>query len=426
MFTINLFFMRNSVLLFCILATTFLFSCDKNSGGNNENLPAPIPLVLPEGGIQWTKSGNNSAMNLFSIVNELQEREENIVLSPFSLNMALAMVWNGADGETKAAIQKTMCMADYSPEKVNECFKILRETVVKTDPTVQLALANSIWYCLDLPVKNGFVQTNKTFYNAEVSEVDFLDPQTPAIINQWCSDHTNGRIREILKTIPGDAAMYLLNALYFKGSWANEHGFNKAATADKQFTKEDGSKITVKMMQQNNTLGYYRDEHLALTLLPYGNNAFSMVFVLPNSGGSFDDLAVQLKQDGYWEQCLASKEIYDVDLYIPRFKTEYEIQLNDALKQSGMEVAFGLDADFSGISDVPLFISEVKQKTYIEVNEEGTEAAAVTSIGMEFTSAGPSPDPQKAVFCADRPFLFAIQENSTGTILFMGKIGNPL
>jgi serpin B len=150
-----------------------------------------------------------------------------------------------------------------------------------------------------------------------------------------------------------------------------------------------------------------------------------MLFVLPNLGISPDDLATQLKQESYWEQCLSSIETYDVDLYIPRFKTEYEIKLNDALKQSGMEIAFGEMADFSGISDSPLFISEVKQKAYLEVNEEGTEAAVITSISMDLTSAGPPPEPEKVTFRADRPFLFAIQENSTGTILFMGKIGNP-
>ncbi|MDR2682843.1 MAG: serpin family protein [Dysgonamonadaceae bacterium] len=422
--------MKNAVLFFTLLSmVVVLFSCNENKdidNGNNGTLPEPIRLVLPESEIRMTKSGSIAAMNLFSIINSLQEEDENVVLSPLSLHMALAMVWNGANGETKEAIQQTLCLSDFSPEEVNAYFKKLRETFVKTDPTVQLALANSIWYRLGFSVKSGFIQTNKTYYDAEVSEIDFSNTQTPEIINQWCSDHTNGRIKEMIETIPTDAAMYLLNALYFKGTWANEHGFSKPATSDERFTKADGSQTTVKMMQQNNTLPYYKDEYLTLTALPYGNNAFSMLFILPNSGVSFDALATRFKQEGYWEQCLASRETYDVDLYIPRFKIEYDITLNEALMQSGMGIAFTTSADFSGISDTPLCISKVKQKTYIEVNEEGTEAAAVTAIEMKFTSVGPPPEPKKVTFRADRPFLFAIQENSTGTILFMGKIGNPL
>jgi serpin B len=419
--------MKKSILLWVTLFVISLCSCTKSDEENGTGtLSEPINIQLSETEIQLTESGNNSAVNFFSIIHELQNKDENIVFSPLSLNMALAMVWNGANGETKQAIQKIMGMADHSPAEVNEYFKKLREAFVKTDPTVRLALANSIWYCLELPVKTDFINTNKTWYNAEVNKVDFTDPNTPAIINQWCSNHTNGLIKEMIKTIPADAAMYLLNALYFKGSWANKCGFNKSTTADALFTKEDGNKITVKMMQQNNTLSYYWDEHLALSVLPYGNHAFGMVLILPNPDISFDDLTTQLKKEGYWERCLSSIETYDVDLYVPRFKTEYEIKLNDALIRSGMGIAFSIDADFSGISDVPLRISEAKQKAHIEVNEEGTEAAVVTSIEMLYnTSGGPSPDPKKVTFRADRPFLFAIRENSTGAILFMGKVGNP-
>ncbi|MDR2804289.1 MAG: serpin family protein [Dysgonamonadaceae bacterium] len=417
--------MKILILFWATLMSILLFSCDENSNGNEDTLSSPIIISLSDAEIQMKDGGNHSAMNLFSIIHELQDNDENIVFSPLSLNMALAMVWNGAGGETKQAIQKTMGMNDYSPKEVNEYFKKLRESFIKTDPTVQLAIANSIWYHQDFSVKDDFIRTNKTWYNAETNKIDFDSPQAPTIINQWCSEHTNGRIKEMVKTISSNTVMYLLNALYFKGAWADEFGFNQSATANAPFTKEDGSKVTVQMMKQNRTLDYYKDDYLALTSLPYGNQAYSMLFVLPNSGVSFDALVTQLKQEGYWEQCLRSISTYDVNLYIPRFKTEYEIKLNDALKESGMGIAFGKMADFSAISDIPVFISEAKQKSFIEVNEEGTEAAAVTSIEMMVTSAGPPPEPEKVTFRADRPFLFAIQENSTGTILFMGKIGKP-
>jgi serpin B len=416
----------NKMILFSgILTFASLFACNE-SGNNNENvenLPAPLLIELSDAEIQMTESGKISSMNFFSTVHELQGKDENIVLSPFSLNMALAMVWNGAGGETGQAIQQAMCMSDYSPGEVNEYFRKLREMLAKTDPGIQFALANSIWYRLGFPVKSDFINTGKEWYNADVSEIDFSDSNAPARINQWCSDHTNGLIGKMIETVPGTAMMYLLNALYFKGNWADQYGFDKP-TQDEPFTKEDGREITVQMMHQNRILGYYRDEYLALTALPYGNGAFSMIFILPLDI-SFDDLASRLKQENYWEQCLALTGSGEVDLYIPRFKTEYEIDLNGALKLSGMEIAFSGEADFSGISDIPLCISEVKQKAYIEVNETGTEAAVVTDIEMVLGSAGPAPDPEKVIFRADRPFLFVIQENSTGTILFAGKIGNP-
>jgi serpin B len=416
--------MKKTVALLSILSVIFLFSCNEN-GNNGGSLPDPIHLQLSEAETEMAKNGNTSAMNFFSVVHELDGAAENIVLSPLSLNMALAMLWNGANGETGQSIQQIMGVGDYSPKEVNGYFKKLRETFVKTDPSTQLSLANSIWYRLDLPVKTDFINTNKIEYNAEINKIDFTDSQAPTIINQWCSNHTNGLIKEMVKSIPENTVMYLLNALYFKGKWADGYGFNQSATKDDVFTKEDDSELTVKMMQQNSILGYYKDEYLSLTSLSYGNQAFSMVFVLPNSGVSFGNLAAQLKQEDYWKQCLASMTAYDVDLYIPRFKIAYEISLNDALKQLGMGIAFTGNADFSGISDTPLCISQAKQKTFIEVNEVGTEAAAVTQIGMDLTAAGPPPEPEKVTFRADRPFLFAIRENSTDTLLFLGKIGNP-
>jgi serpin B len=295
--------MKKTVALLSTLSAVFLFACDGNdNNGNSENLPAPILLQLSEAEIQMTKSGNSSAMNFFSVVNELQKDKENIVLSPLSLNMALAMVWNGANGETEQAIQQTMGLGDYSPEEVNKYFDNLRKTFVKTDPSTQLSLANSIWYHLGFPVKAAFIETNKTWYDAEVREIDFSDSQAPAVINQWCSDNTNGLIKEMIETIPSNTMMYLLNALYFKSQWADQFGFNPSATTNEQFTKEDGSEVQVKMMRQNNILEYYQDDYLQLTALPYGNKAFSMLFILPQPDVSFAGLATRLKQEGYWEQ----------------------------------------------------------------------------------------------------------------------------
>ena len=416
--------MKNFLLVLSgLVAGIFLSACNNENEPGKNNYSDPIQINLSTTEFRMAEESRNFAAGLFSVVHELQTNDsesENIAISPLSLNMALAMTWNGADGETKQAIQEAMGMGDYPQSEVNDYFKKLRETFVKTDPTVKLAIANSIWTRQGFPVKSGFYDVNRNYYQAVVREVNFSSPNTPSLINQWCSDNTNGLIKEMIKVIPPDAMMYLINALYFKGEWSDKYGFDTSATRDAMFTKENGSSIQVKMMNQNNELPYYRDEYLSTASLPFGNNAFSMAFFLPNEGVSFAEMLNQLKQPGYFSRCLQSVGKADVDLYIPKFKTEYEIPLNETLKQLGMGIAFTEFADFSGISDIPLYISSVKQKTSVSIDEEGAEAAAVTVVGMINTSVR-----QTNVFRADRPFLFAIRENSTGVVLFMGKIGKP-
>ena len=417
--------MKNSVIVLSFLAVGIFLSACNNETGNENNYPDPIRIDLTTTELQMANESQNFAANLFSVIHESMindSESENIAISPLSLNMALAMVWNGANGETKQAIQEAMRIGDYSQSEVNNYFKKIREAFVKTDPTLKLAIANSIWSNQGFPVKPSFYDINKNFYRAEVKEVDFSSPNTPKLINQWCSDNTNGLIKEMIKEIPSDVVMYLINALYFKGEWSDKFGFEKFATHDATFTKENGSSIEVKMMNQNNTLPYYSDEYFSTTSLPFGNHAFSMVFFLPNESVSFTEMLNQLKQPGYLTKCLQSGGRSVVNLYIPKFKIEYEITLDETLRQLGMEIAFSNFADFSGISDVPVCISTVIQKTSVAIDEKGAEAAAVTVVGVDMDAA---PPPQKVVFRADRPFLFAIRENSTGVVLFMGKIGKP-
>ena len=416
--------MKNSIFVLSFLIVgIFLTACENETGQGNNNSPGPIEINLSATELQMAGESQNFAANLFSVINGLKANDENIVISPLSLNMALAMVWNGANGETKQAIQQAMGMGDYPQSDVNDYFKKLREDFVKTDPTVKLAIANSIWTDQDFPVKQSFYDVNKNYYQAGVKEVDFSSPNTLSLINQWCSDNTNGLIKDMLKEIPPDVVMYLINALYFKGEWSDTYGFDTSATSEAAFTKEDGSSIQVEMMSQNNTLKYYHDGYLSATSLPFGNNAFSMVFFLPNENVTFSEMVNQLKQPGYLANCLQSGAFANVNLYVPKFKIEYELGLNDALEQLGMGIAFSGDADFSGISDVSTSISNVLQKTSVSIDEKGGEAAAVTVIEMTWTM--PNSDSQEAVFRADHPFLFAIRENSTGVVLFMGKIGNP-
>jgi len=378
--------------------------------------------IIPFSATEMTKSVNNFSMNFFATAYEELKSDENIVLSPLSLNMALAMVWNGANGDTRQGIQQAMGMQNYSQAEVNNYFLNLRKELTTVDPDVKLALANSIWYDNGFPVKTDFITVNKNYYDAEVNEIDFRAPDAPDQINQWCSDNTNGLIKKMINAIPDDVVMYLINALYFKGLWADGCAFAPEYTHQSYFYKENGKNISVDMMsQKREDIDYYSDDRLEMVSLPYGNGAYSMVFALPK--GSFAEMLLQLKENGYWSSCLSNLKPQEVQLSIPKFKVEYEPEpnLNEILKKLGMEKAFiPFSADFSGISNVELFISQVRQKTFIEVDEKGTEAAAVTIVEGTFTSV-----PSYPVFFANRPFLFVIQENTTGTALFMGKIGNP-
>ena len=420
--------MKNSNFTLSILAVCiFLSACNNEIEPDKNNYPDPIRIELSKTELQIANESQDFAANLFSVVHELMANDpesKNIAISPLSLNMALAMVWNGANGETKQVIQKAMGMGDYPQSEVNDYFQKLSEALLHTDPTVKLAIANSIWTRQGFPVKNSFYDVNRDYYKAEVKEVDFSSPDAPALINQWCSDNTNGLIKEMIKEIRGDVRMFLINALYFKGEWSDKYGFDLSATREASFMQEDGSSIQVKMMSQNNTLPYHHDEFLSTTSLPFGNNAFSMVFVLPNENVSFAEMLNQLKKPEYFSNYLRSGGKAEVDLYIPKFKIEYEITLNKTLNQLGMGIAFTDLADFSEISEIPLCISNVKQKTTVAIDEKGGEAAAVTVAEATVTSINPT-DPKKVVFRANRPFLFAIRENSTGVVLFMGKIGNP-
>ncbi|MDR2651975.1 MAG: serpin family protein [Prevotellaceae bacterium] len=406
-----------------VLFGLIISSCDSKMTDDPFIKSEPIKIELTSNEVLMTAENNNFAFDFFATLYDNADDTENMVVSPFSLSMALAMVWNGAEGETKREIQETLGLGNYPEDEVNAYFKKMYDAVLETDPNTKLAIANSIWTHEGFPVKQAFYDINKTWYNAETYELDFSSPDAVTTINKWCADNTNGLIDKIIEVIPGDVVMYLMNALYFNGIWSSK--FDASQTQKQPFYKEDGTTVTADMMFQNQMLGYYEDEHLALAALNYGNGAFSMIFALPNQDVTFDAMLNQLTQPDYFANSVqtALQPSYDVDLFIPKFKIEFKQDLNTTLMYMGMILPFG-NADFSGISDIALAISRIFQKAYIDVNEKGTEAAAVTVVSMEVTSA--LPEPQKVTFRADRPFMFAIRENSTGAILFMGKVGNPV
>jgi serpin B len=400
--------------LLLIVALVFSAACSQEGNKIPDVLPDAEPITLRAALTPKIDKDNSFAFDLFRHVYQ-SDKSSNIFISPLSVSMALSMTLNGAVGETREEMEKAMQLAGFSPDEINEYCKTLREALLKVDPSSEFAIANSIWYRTGLKVEDDFLKTNRESFAAEVNEADFTAPATLKRINKWCADNTNNRIPEILDGIPGDAVMYLINAVYFKAIWRMK--FDKGLTSDRTFKREDGSMQTVSMMRQVENFNYSDDEVAAYLRLPYGNGAFDMLVALPHEGKTVDELVDHLGEGKFNPK--ASGLSTEVNLQLPRFKTECKYDLKNVLMEMGMRSAFA-DADFSGITrNAPIRISRVIHKTFVEVDEEGTEAAAVTAVEMELTSAGPRPPVN---FIVDKPFVFMIRENSTGVILFIGAI----
>lgn len=415
----SIFMRKKNRLLSVILIGMILFmvSCEKSDLKiNPKDLGDPIKIELRGAETKIVKTDQQFAFEFFSqVFNE--EKGESFMVSPLSLSMALAMTSNGAAGETEIAIQKTLKMEDYNAIEINEYYKKLKDALLITDPSTKLSIANSIFTNKFIAIKPDFLNTNKKYFDAETSTLDFGSVEAVGVINKWAYDNTNGLIKDIIDKTTSDDLMYLLNAIYFKGIWTSK--FDKKNTSKKEFRTEDDTKKNVDMMHQTANFNYTEDEIMQMVQLPYGNEAFSMMVLLPKSGKKQNDVVVALQDESYWNNISSTLRDSEVELYLPRFKTEYSKKLNEILIDMGMGIAFSNAADFSGMSDYAAAISLVKQNTYISTDEEGTEAAAVTVVGIETTSEGP---PKKVVFDANRPFIYIIRENSTGAVLFMGSV----
>ena len=360
--------------------------------------------------------------NLFNAIRET-EQNKNIFISPFSVSVALAMTLNGASGETEQAITDTLQLQGIGSESINTGYAGLRHALHTSDPKVILAIANSLWARQDVPFKQDFLQQNTQFFGAEVSTLDFMDPNTLTTINQWVNTNTNGKIPKILDEINSDAVLFLINAIYFKGSWQIE--FDPAHTRDGPFYLATGAEKQVPMMTRNGDYAFYENyeaEFQAISL-PYGNGRMSMYIFLPYRESDINTFLDSLNTEN-WERWVSQLREQELFLSMPKFKLEYEKTLNNPLHAVGMGIAFAPGrADFSRMADLEalgknLYIGEVLHKAVVEVNEEGTEAAAVTSIGVRATSLPPQ-------FIVDRPFFFAIRDNETKTVLFMGTVVDP-
>ncbi len=368
-------------------------------------------------------AGNSFGFKLFSRINTA-ETGKNIFISPFSVSMAFGMLLNGANGSTLDSLEKALGDAGMSLNDINNAYESSSTYLTTLDDKVLFQNANSIWYRDGFQVLPDFLNVNKRYFNADVDSLDFALPSAAQTINSWVNTKTNGKIPTIIDgPIPSSMVMYLINAIYFKAAWT--YKYDSSGTKDAPFTCADGSIATCKLMSQEDTFAYYADNSVQAIDLPYGDRSFSMTVVMPPAGTSIDQFASTLTQE-QWNTIINKLDSAKVDLYMPKFELKYSKSLIDELKALGMGIVFDpLRADLTHISRIGgLYVSNVLHKTYIDVNEDGTEAAAVTLIGFVTMVQNPN-EPVIKVMRIDHPFIFAIREHQTGTILFIGKIVNP-
>ncbi|MFP4123055.1 serpin family protein [Coleofasciculus sp.] len=392
---------------------------------NAQNSPNPQAPELtaqqpnPSVDTKLVEANTKFGFKLFSEILQ-QDSDKNVFISPTSVAIALAMTYNGARGETQAAMANALELQGMSLSEVNQANEALKTTLENADSDIQLSIANSLWARQGISFKPDFLQRNQQLYDAQITDLDFANPESLRIINNWVNENTNGKIPQIISEIQPDDILFLINAIYFKGNWTEQ--FDKDKTVDRPFYLADGTQKEHPMMSQSGEYQYYEDDTVQAISLPYGEGRLSFYVFLPRENASLDTFEQQLTPEN-WQQWMNQFGKRDGSIVLPRFKLEYEIQLNKALKALGMDVAFDDRADFSNMTEEDVLINQVKHKTFVEVNEEGTEAAAATSIGMVLTSAAIPQTPFEMV--VDRPFFCAIRDNQTGTILFMGSIREP-
>ena len=399
-----------------LAALVGLTACESLTGPGAARKPlTALPRELSAAERSVISASNRFAFGLLREVDRA-DTASNVFISPLSASMALGMTLNGARGATRDEMRATLGFGTTPMDEVNASYRSLIDLLRGLDRGVEMRIGNSIWARQGYPFEEAFFQTGRKYFDAEVSTLDFGAPSAPATINAWVDRSTNGKIKTIVTSIPGNVVMYLINAIYFKGAWTEP--FDPRMTRQAPFTRADGTRQQVRMMNRKAPVRHLSGPDFQAVDLPYGRGAFSMTVVLPAQGTDLDALVARLDAER-WQEWTGKFTEGEMDVYLPRFRIEYEKALNSSLQALGMVTPFGAGADFTGLSPrgLGLHISEVKQKTFVEVNEEGTEAAAATSVSI-VESLGPT-------FRADRPFLVVIRERLSGTILFMGKIGAP-
>ncbi len=406
------------------MMSLFLISCEKDDTIPEKELIERKDIVLTRSQMDFVQSNNQFAFDLFKKVSK-NEDGKSVIISPLSVTFALGMVNNGAVGETQREISEALGYHDESIDDLNSYCKTMLEQVTKIDPSTNLEIANMVLLNKEhVPLKEEFTKTVENYFDANVCYKDFAKEDVQSYANRWCEQKTHGMIKKFFtESLPSSIYAIFLNATYFKGIWTNK--FKKSDSKKEKFSLIDGNKITVNMMHQQDKFNYGAIGGVCSMLtLPYGNQAFRMVLVLPEVGKSVEDLRNSLSQE-LWTEIVNRQAGMEVDVKIPSFETGIgTISLRRDLSELGIKRAFGEpESDFSRMCDLPIIIDEVLHNAKIKVDETGSEAAAITAVITSIGAAGPiiNKEPKIVEFHADRPFIYAITEVSTGAILFIGQ-----
>ena len=389
------------------------------------------PIQLTQAQQVFVNDNNTFTLNFLKAVNETDHSGKSFIYSPLSITYVLGMVNDAATGQTEQELEQALGFHQGGINAVNDYCKNLIDNLPKVDNKVTLNIANAIFLNKNYTLKPQFTQDMQTYYNAKAEALDFGAPETLDHINGWAKEKTNGMIPNILDEIDPYMVSYLLNAIYFKADWASK--FDKNNTKTESFTTDNG-KTELPLMHQNVLINYVNNGVYSAIKMPYGNGYWDMTVMLPEDGKTTDDIISQLSSRGFNDVegfCGTMGGVfkpYEVDLKLPRYETESDtndvpIGLIGLLQKMGINRIFdGSLAEIPNMANVHVYISMMRQKAKIKVNEEGSEAAAVTVAGITFTSYINEPvQYPKAVFHANRPFVYVIREASSGVILFVGK-----
>jgi len=409
--------MRNKWIFFVIFVFLFsTFGCDSTE-------PTEPLRMLSSSETKLVEADNSFGLKLFKELNA-EMADSSVFISPLSISMALGMTYNGAAGSTEEAMRTTLEFGNLSRDEINQSYKSLIELLKGIDSDVEFNIANSIWYRDDWTFEQDFFERCDEYFDARVSGLDFSqNEEAKDTMDNWVDENTNGKIEEIVDYVdPMNDVMFLINAIYFNGNWT--YRFNAEDTKDDVFHLSGGSTKECKMMEIRSYFKYFEDSLLQAIDIPYGNGNYSMTVILPRGSEDIDLVVAGLTQEK-WSDWMDRLSPDTVTLFFPKLKLEYEIKdmLEEALATLGMGVAFDdQEADFTGMyGPGGIFIDRIIHKTFLEIDEEGTEAAAATVVAMSLTSIGGD-----FTIRVNRPFIFTIKENHSGTILFMGKIVEPV
>ena len=401
-----------------LVAAAALMACSSSSTEPGTQ-PAAALTSLPRN-LTDAERGVLSASNAFSFSLWKQinatKKDSNVFVSPLSASFSLGMALTGAANQTFDEMRSGLQLGSASLTDIDAGYKSLMSLLTSLDNTVTMNVANSIWYRKDFPFNQSFLDDGASYFGASIKPLDFNDATgSMSAINSWVNAQTNGKIPTIIDQIDPQNVMFLINAIYFKGSWRTK--FDQSLTLDASFHAVGGDQ-TARLMHREGKMSYTETSAFQAVDLPYGDSAFTMMVVLPKTGSTVESLASSLDA-GVLQAVAGSLHTTQVDLFLPKVKLSFVRNLIPDLQSLGMSVPFTDHADFTRMSSLGrnLYISQVRHKTYIDINEEGTEAAAVTSTGISVTSA-----PISTTMRVDRPFVFVIRERLSGTVLFIGKV----